>query len=301
MPNGPLPTSPRAPADRVQDFVSSFRSTEFAHSAEVFGIMTRNDESEAHIAVFDGKLDASLRSIYRVRASGLASRPPSPTHPHSLTTDVKAVADRFEAAADQAMRTWYLTLPKGTVYVVFELINDHAIAGSIKSADQRVVPLRPELVQFGDLTPAHFATHPVWVACHVVDYDEPWYDETDEETFRPWRGGLPVKPEIGILLVRTHFVTSSGRQLDGFISPAGASEVSVVRATQPHIFLSSGRMLGFWLGMVLKADDQLARLQAELSQLPSEIFPIEFSAEPGLATGVQSGTIVGFANMDNVR
>jgi hypothetical protein len=28
-------------------------------------------------------------------------------------------------------------------------------------------------------------THPVWVSCHSVDYDEPWYDGTNEETFRP--------------------------------------------------------------------------------------------------------------------
>lgn len=27
----------------------------------------------------------------------------------------------------------------------------------------------PQLVQFGSLTPAHFAAHAVWVACHVMD------------------------------------------------------------------------------------------------------------------------------------
>jgi hypothetical protein len=44
---------------------------------------------------------------------------------------------------------------------------------------------RPELKQFGDLTPADFERHPGWIGCHTADYDGAWYDETDEETFRP--------------------------------------------------------------------------------------------------------------------
>ena len=67
------------------------------------------------------------------------------------------------------------------------------------------MPQRPELKQFSDLTPSDFERHPIWVDCHVVDYDEPWYDDTDEETYRPWAGPLPV--EIGSsVLVRADFV-----------------------------------------------------------------------------------------------
>jgi hypothetical protein len=44
----------------------------------------------------------------------------------------------------------------------------------------------PELVQFGALTAKHFARRPVWLGVHTVDYGEPWYDGTDEETFRPF-------------------------------------------------------------------------------------------------------------------
>jgi hypothetical protein len=50
--------------------------------------------------------------------------------------------------------------------------------------------VKPELRQFGSLTAEDFERIPVWLACHVADYDEPWYDETDEETFRPWSGDL---------------------------------------------------------------------------------------------------------------
>jgi len=35
---------------------------------------------------------------------------------------------------------------------------------------------KPLLRQFGDFTPADFEAHPVWVNCHVIDYDEPWYE-----------------------------------------------------------------------------------------------------------------------------
>ena len=42
---------------------------------------------------------------------------------------------------------------------------------------------KPGLKQFGELVPADFERHPVWIGCHVADYEEPWYEETDEETF----------------------------------------------------------------------------------------------------------------------
>ena len=55
----------------------------------------------------------------------------------------------------------------------------------------------PTLKQFGDLSPLDFDASPVWVQCHIIDYDEPWYDDTDEETFRPWDRALPVDPDNG--------------------------------------------------------------------------------------------------------
>jgi hypothetical protein len=61
---------------------------------------------------------------------------------------------------------------------------------------------KPELKQFNDLTPADFQRHPVWIACHTEDFAEPWFNETDEETFRPWIGALPVGPSDGMVLAR---------------------------------------------------------------------------------------------------
>jgi hypothetical protein len=65
----------------------------------------------------------------------------------------------------------------------------------------------PELKQFGDLVEADFRRHPVWIQCHIVDYDEPWHDETDDlgsmqphlfvggTLFGFWGGGFGVSQE----------------------------------------------------------------------------------------------------------
>jgi hypothetical protein len=38
---------------------------------------------------------------------------------------------------------------------------------------------RPELRQMSSLALEDFDRHPVWVQSHIMDYDEPWYEETD--------------------------------------------------------------------------------------------------------------------------
>jgi hypothetical protein len=68
---------------------------------------------------------------------------------------------------------------------------------------------RPELKQYGDLRLEDFLRHPVWVACHTVDYDEEWHDDTDEETFRPWTGALPVGADE-MYLVLSSFTLRDG-------------------------------------------------------------------------------------------
>jgi hypothetical protein len=79
---------------------------------------------------------------------------------------------------------------------------------------------RPELKQFGDLTAEDFERHPVWIGCHTADYDEPWYDDTDEETFRPRTGDLPADPSEGMLLVRANATLRDGSSFPGFLTPA---------------------------------------------------------------------------------
>ena len=84
----------------------------------------------------------------------------------------------------------------------------------------KLATTKPELKQFADLSPADFCRHPVWIACHTEDHAEPWFDETDEETFRPWLGALPVSPSDGTFLVRATFELQDGSRHDGFLTPA---------------------------------------------------------------------------------
>jgi hypothetical protein len=160
---------------------------------------------------------------------------------------------------------------------------------------------RPQLVQFGDLTPTHFATHPVWIQCHVVDYDQPWHDETDEETFRPWTGSLPVDPEEGMLLVAAELTLADGTTLEGFVTPAlpdASDEPELLGTVQPQLFLPSGRRESFWDGMFPRSADARARLYAGLARAAEGVFPIRFAAKPGLTTGLAVGTIAGFCSSD---
>jgi hypothetical protein len=94
---------------------------------------------------------------------------------------------------------------------------------------------KPELKQFGNLAPADFLANPVWIASHTADYVEAWYEETDEETFRPWTGALPVSPSEGMLLVRATLELRDGSHHSGFVTPAFKDED--LGALQPHIFV----------------------------------------------------------------
>jgi hypothetical protein len=153
---------------------------------------------------------------------------------------------------------------------------------------------KPVLKQFGDLTPDDFVKHPVWASVHTLDCDEPWYDDADEETFRPWTDKLPVSPEDGMFLVRAKLTLADGRVLGGFVTPQHDSEAVHLGTIQPQLFLPSGTRCDFWDGMFKRDANDRKGLYKELGKDPKAIFPIEFAAEKGLAKGHVAGTIPGF-------
>jgi hypothetical protein len=150
---------------------------------------------------------------------------------------------------------------------------------------------KPELKQFGDLSRGDFERYPIWTGCHVADYSEPWYGETDEETFRPWAGALPVAPSEGMLLVRAVFELRDGTRHPGFVTPA--FDEGDLGTQQPQIFVGD-RRFGFWGGMFGVPIEQRRALYAALRRTPDAVFPLSFSVEPGLATGAVAGEVEGF-------
>jgi hypothetical protein len=149
----------------------------------------------------------------------------------------------------------------------------------------------PELKQFGDLHPVDFDRHPVWVSCHGTDGGQPWYDETDEETFRPWTGALPVGQADGMFLVRAAFELGDGRRYSGFITPAfHEADLGVL---QPHVFVGE-RCFRFWGGMFGVPAEERQAFYSALRKDMDAVFPIRFGAEPGLATGAAQGQVKGF-------
>jgi len=151
--------------------------------------------------------------------------------------------------------------------------------------------LKPELKQFGDLSSADFERCPVWIACHTEDFAEPWFNETDEETFRPWIGALPVSPSDGMLLVRASFELHDGSRHQGFLTPA--LKEGDLATLQPHLFVGD-KVFRFWGGMAGVGTDRRTAFYDALGKGPEAIFPIRFSTDPDLAKGVAAGQIDGF-------
>ena len=118
---------------------------------------------------------------------------------------------------------------------------------------------RPELKQYGSLTPADFQQHAVWVACHTVDDDEEGYED--------------------------------GSRLPGFVTPA--EEADDLGVMQPQMFVEGARH-AFWGGMTGIPQEDRQQLYRALGKAAEATFPARFEAESGLATGACSGRVAGF-------
>jgi len=154
---------------------------------------------------------------------------------------------------------------------------------------------RPELVQFGNLTLAHFDRHPVWIACHIADYEEPWYDDTDEETFRPWIGSLPVDASEGMTLARADFTLADGTRLEGFLTPAvDGDPIGPLGIMQPRLFLPDGTLGAFWEGRFGRDASEHAAFYQTLGKTAAQVFPVRCTVPAGLATGITTAVLEGF-------
>ena len=168
----------------------------------------------------------------------------------------------------------------------------------------------PELKQFGELGAGDFERHPVWIGCHTADYGKPWYEATDEETFRPYSGNLPADPSEGMLLVRAVFELRDGTRFPGFVTPAaeswdkglagrpGFEHNHILGTQQPQIFVGDC-LFGFWGGMGGMSSQIQQEFYETVGKGPEAIFPMRFTADAGFTTGKGDGQLEGFYRVDS--
>jgi hypothetical protein len=163
--------------------------------------------------------------------------------------------------------------------------------------------------QQSDLTPADFGRHPVWIGVHNYDTDEPWYEQSDEETFRPWAGPLPFSGDRGVVLVASRFELADGSIYSGYcralpedcdVAPApawstwhGGSQLSVLALLNPTIFVD-GHPFDFHLGIPERRKNRVIQFYTTIGKKPTDVFPLRFAADKTLAIGITSGKLEGF-------
>ena len=158
---------------------------------------------------------------------------------------------------------------------------------------------RPTLKQFIELRQSDFDNYPIWVNCHVIDYDEEWYDDTDEETFRPWTGDIPVSPDDTMYLVAASFQLNDRTIMNGFLTPdIGLKRENELGNLQPNLLTTDGP-IGFWTGMFSFDDKRKNEIYKRLNKTADQIFPIRFSSLNGLSSQVITGTINGFLTIED--
>ena len=175
--------------------------------------------------------------------------------------------------------------------------------------------------QIHELTAADFEQYPAWIGVHNYDYGQPWYEGTDDQTYRPWLGPERFTGSRGMLLLAARIELTDGsvypgfftrvaenwdeplpprRMRDGNYTPAkqwskryGDTPLSILALQHPQIFID-GKMIGFALGKPEKRRERVRAFYAAIRKTPSEVFPVRFSADPALADGIVEGRMDGF-------
>ena len=148
----------------------------------------------------------------------------------------------------------------------------------------------PQLRRIDTLSLQDFERSPVWVQSHGFDNEQAWYSSTDEETFRPWDGPVPVRSGH-IFLVGADFRLADGTSLGGYAMTSGGCQPS---KAQPTLLLEPFQRFPFWRGIARSNEVDRHLLYRSLSKTAAQVFPITFRVREGLTAEELSGTIEGF-------
>ncbi len=170
-----------------------------------------------------------------------------------------------------------------------------------EQVEEEILKNRPILKQFSELKQLDFTKHPVWVHCHIIDYNKPWYNDTNEETFRPWSGKFPVKPSYTTFLVRSAFTLNDGTVYQGFVTPVEEFKDDIqmhLGTIQPHILHPSMGVVPFWYGFRKPRSEEIKNCYKLLQKTAGEVFPMHFKIGPNLSTGISGGKLFGFYHLE---
>ena len=182
----------------------------------------------------------------------------------------------------------------------------------------------PLLKDQSSLLRADFGRYPVWVRVQDYDREQPWYRNSTEQTYRPWEGSLPLQPrsQFHLVLVAASFRLSNGDSHRGYLNPAttewdvplpprktkdescttsnqwsarrGGSPLSILAIHRPVIFIGEGAYDFKLRGDLDRRKRHILDVYAAIERRPEEVFPVTFSADPSLFSGIVSGHIDGF-------
>jgi hypothetical protein len=153
------------------------------------------------------------------------------------------------------------------------------------------------LVDSDDLRPTHLVKYPVWVLC---DLKEPFpghgHDQwVESNRAHPIEEPLPRAPGGELLIVRARFTLADGDVLEGAVTVTKRNQRHA-HALHPMVRLNKRSYQKLWLEewQLDRLDDMRARLYGHLGKTPAQVFPLEYSVEPGLLTLPAAGRLTGF-------
>ncbi len=289
-----------------QAIIDLYHHVDWGGFASIFYNYTK-DEIEALISIlkrFDDKLELTINEAYNLLKpickfhpnASFASQNPNVDMYDIIPENINKRIKKMDAKIYELKDEYY-----DKVLFLYKKVAPKKQLNKELTASKQALSHRPKptLCQFENLTCKDFKAHPVWVNCHVEDFDENWYDETDEETFRPWDRGFTINLDESIFLISATFTFKDGTKMSGFITPKNSNDTDNDLGTiQPQIFMPDGKFMGFWFGSFEPPKEVILNFYTTLNKSKEDIFPITFKAKEGVCKGVLLGKILGFYSQD---
>jgi len=160
------------------------------------------------------------------------------------------------------------------------------------------MPKYPILKQFDALEAADFAAWPVWIPCRPGDSNQPWYAQTDANTYRPWMDDLPISRDMRSFLAQSSLTLADGTVFEGFAScPAGGADFNI-STVRPQLFTNMGRRFGFWFGNSSPSTFTKHDFYSAMGKTELQIFPIVNAVSPEISAVDITIGIPGFVHFD---